>query len=87
MDKESESLLLKELKDLRVAMIDMGKYWKRQTSLRWNFVRGVIYGLGFFIGSALLTASIIYILTQLAGTDSNFGRLLENIVELNQKTR
>ena len=36
---------------------------KKQTSLRWNFYRGIIYGFGFFVGSVLLIGAVIYILS------------------------
>lgn len=45
---------------------------KRQTKVQeklanpwWNLWRGVMYGLGVFIGSALLAAILIWILSQI----------------------
>lgn len=57
------------------------KYEKRISSLAWNFWRGIVYGLGFFIGSALLAAFIIYLLGRIEG-GSVVGRYLHDFVEI-----
>jgi hypothetical protein len=87
-EKSNEELLRDDLKQLQNILDDLNKYQKRQASLRWNFWRGVFYGFGFFIGSVLLTAALVYVLGHL-GTDGNsvFGRFIENIVETVEKAR
>jgi hypothetical protein len=57
------------------------KYERRLSSLAWNFWRGIVYGLGFFIGSALLAALIIYILGRVED-GSAVGRYLQDFVEI-----
>lgn len=39
------------------------KLQEKQVSLYWNLFRGVIYGFGFFIGSALLVGILVYLLS------------------------
>jgi len=65
--------------ELKKTLLDMAKSQKKAASLWWNFLRGVFYGLGFFIGSAILAAAIIYILSKLEGWDI-FGGSIEQII-------
>jgi len=85
--QESDKLLIKELNELRTVLDDVKKYWKMQTSMRWNFLRGIMYGLGFFFGSAIIATAVIYILSHLGiNSESSFGRMIQKIVEsYNQK--
>lgn len=41
------------------------KYNKKLSSVWWTFLRGILYGLGFFIGSAILAAATIYVLSKI----------------------
>lgn len=82
MDKESEELLIKELKELRTVLIKVQEYWRKQSSLRWNFFRGILYGLGFFFGSAIIATALVYTLSHLGiSGESAFGRMIQKIVE------
>jgi len=82
MDKESEELLIKELKELRIVLTKVQEYWRKQASLRWNFYRGILYGLGFFFGSAIIATALIYLLSHLGiNGESSFGRMIQKIVE------
>ncbi|MEI7792515.1 MAG: hypothetical protein WCI57_03480 [Candidatus Berkelbacteria bacterium] len=82
MEKESEELLIKELKELRVVLTKVQEYWRKQASLRWNFYRGILYGLGFFIGSAIIATGLIYLMSHLGiSGESAFGRMIQKIVE------
>jgi uncharacterized membrane protein len=85
--QESDKLLIKELNELRTVLDDVKKYWKMQTSMRWNFLRGIVYGLGFFFGSAIIATTLIYLLSHLGiNGESSLGRMIEKIVEsYNQK--
>lgn len=51
---------------------------QRSNSLSWNFYKGVFYGFGFFIGSAIVVALIIFILDFLA-TIPFFSQIIEQI--------
>ena len=81
MDQNSDKLLSEDLRDLHEVLTEVKMYWKKQSSLRWNFLRGILYGFGFFVGSALIAAGIIYALAHL-GLDSNsfLGGFIEKIV-------
>jgi predicted membrane protein len=57
------------------------KYEKKLSSLWWNFCRGVVYGLGFFIGSAILAAVLIYILGRVDG-NGFIGRYFHDIITI-----
>lgn len=61
------------------------KYEKRISSLWWNFWRGIVYGLGFFIGSAILAAILIYVLGQVEG-QGFIGRNFKDIIEIIKNT-
>jgi hypothetical protein len=70
MDEESKELI----RELTIAQ-------RRVMRLSGVFWRGVFYGLGFFVGSALLAAVLILILTHIS-VDGNtfFGKLIQFIV-------
>jgi len=86
MNDNSEKMLSEDLRDLHDVLSELKLYWKKQSSLRWNFFRGILYGFGFFVGSALIAAGLLYLLSNL-GADSNsfFGRLIQNIVDIVEK--
>lgn len=81
-------MLKEDLHELHLILDDMRKYQQKQSSLRWNFWRGVFYGFGFFIGSAILVSALAYVLKHI-GADGNttFGRIIKDVVELFQSTR
>jgi len=64
------------------------KYEKMIVNPWRNLVRGIFYGFGFFIGSAILAAALIYVLSHL-GIDGNnfFSRAIKGIVEAADKYR
>lgn len=86
MNDNDQKMLSQDLHELHDVISSIKEYQRKQSSLTWNFWRGVIYGFGFFIGSALLAAALIYILTKV-GNDSFFGRFIQNIVNIVEKKR
>ena len=72
--------------ELRRSIERLTVYEKRLASLRYSFWRGVFYGFGFFIGSAILATVIISLLSQF-GADSFLGRILNRIIEVSQGGR
>lgn len=75
-----------EDRELINAIKNLSNYEKKISSLRWNFFRGIIYGFGFFIGSAILAAMMILILSRI-NTDSFIGRAIQRIVEVAEEQR
>lgn len=57
------------------------RYEKKLSSLSWNFLRGIFYGFGFFIGSAILAGVLILILSKIEGW-AYVGNYVHNIMEL-----
>jgi len=53
---------------------------QKQASLWLTFWRGVLYGFGFFVGSALLAAGLIYILTLMKSWGA-LGHILGQIAD------
>jgi len=88
MREEEESRLSTDLEELHNVLLDLKKIYLRQTSLLWNFWRGILYGFGFVIGSAILTTFLVVVLTHLGiRDDSAIGRLIDNIVSSLSKSR
>lgn len=58
----------------------------KQASLRWNFYRGVIYGFGFFIGSALLIGIIVWLLSSI-NTVPLIGEYTAKIIDFIQQNK
>jgi len=54
---------MSETTELRDAIRKLEAAQSKSLSLSWNFYRGIVYGLGFFIGGTLLIGFIIYILS------------------------
>lgn len=52
-------------KDLKELITNLVTYEKKISSVWWSFLRGIASGLGFFIGSAIVAAILIYVLTVL----------------------
>jgi hypothetical protein len=66
-------------------LIDIRSLQKKQASLGWNFWRGVFYGFGVFIGSVILVAAVVYVLTRLnIDNNSMIGQLIDRIVSVMQ---
>lgn len=88
MDQDSEKLLIKELKDLKVVLTEVKIYWKKQSSLRWNFLRGILYGFGFFIGATLIAAVFLFALTHLSiNSNSAAGKIIQAIINFAESKR
>ena len=78
----NESLLNQDLRELHSVLADLKKIEQKQTSLRWNFWRGVFYGFGAFIGSVVLTAAVVYFLTHISIDGSTVvGRFINNLIQ------
>lgn len=73
-------------------MIDQKKLNKlielqeKQVSLRWNFYRGIIYGFGFFIGSALLIGIILGLLSTI-NTVPIIGEYTAKVIDFIQQNK
>ena len=86
MEDRTISLLNEDLQDLHEVLEKLKDYQKKQSSLRWNFWRGVFYGFGFFVGTSILVSLLVYGLNHI-GADGNtwLGRVLKEVIELFQK--
>ncbi len=69
-----------EDEELKKSIRDLVRYNRKLSSVWWTFLRGILYGLGFFIGSAVLAAVLIYIFTKLEGWGL-IGDSIHNIFE------
>jgi len=58
----------------------------RSNNLWWAFFRGIFYGFGFFIGSAVLATIFIYIFSGLKSW-AYIGDLIEQIINIASKTQ
>lgn len=74
MDKICDKIKLEE------AIEDLASANRKQASLWLTFWRGVLYGFGFFVGSALLAAALVYILTLMKSWGA-IGNLLAQIAD------
>jgi len=72
--------------DLTKAIKELIFYEKRQTSIGWIFLRGVAYGLGFFIGSAILATVVILLLSKIEGLGI-IGGTVHQIIEAVKKPK
>ncbi|MEK9156332.1 MAG: DUF5665 domain-containing protein [Patescibacteria group bacterium] len=66
--------------DIIKAIRDLTEQNKRLASLKWNFWRGIVYGFGFSIGSILLVALFLWVLS-LFDTIPVIGRFISTIIE------
>lgn len=64
----------KELKKLTKAI-------KKSNNLWWSFLRGTTYGLGIIVGTAILFALLVYVLTRIEGW-AYIGQYAHNIMEM-----
>lgn len=72
----------KEITELSEEVNHLAKIEKKQASVWWTFLRAIMYGLGFFIGSAVLAAAVLLILSRLQGFGglSNFiDQIIQNV--------
>lgn len=74
-----------EDQELKKALEKMAETQKRSNSLALTFLKGIVNGLGFFIGSAILAAVLIYVLSKIEGW-STFGGFIKQILDASQKT-
>lgn len=58
-------VLCSKEKNLSAALLLLQKEIQKQNSLKYTFLRGVVYGFGVFVGSAILVGVLIYILSKL----------------------
>ena len=78
---------MEDNKDLKELVQELVKYEKKITSYWGSFMRGVLSGVGFFTGSAIITAAIIYVLTIIFRNSpmaSQFEDVLNTIKSLKQ---
>jgi len=54
---------------------------KRQVSIRFIFLKGVIYGLGTVVGATLLISIVSYIFVQVFGVEVIDTEAIQNIQE------
>lgn len=66
--------------ELIASLKNLARQEQKLASLRWTFYRGIIYGFGFFIGSILLVALFLYILS-FFDTAPVIGRFIKNILD------
>lgn len=71
--------------ELKYYTKQLARYERNLASLSWNFWRGVIYGFGFFIGSAILAAVLIYVLSKIQGW-AYIGDVIKQIIEITGNT-
>lgn len=62
------------------------KATEKSASVRWAFFRGIFYGLGFFIGSAILAAGLIYIFSKIEGWGF-IGNFIGEIMSTSEKIK
>lgn len=58
MEANSNELLLAEIRNLTVVVAKLDKH----QSVWYSFVRGIMSGLGYFVGAAFLVGIVIYFL-------------------------
>jgi|GEM_PF-1260525 len=81
--ENNETLFRKDLEDFRTIIAEIRIYQKKQASLKWNFWRGVFYGFGFFVGSALIATALVYILDKISVNGNGFfTEIIRKIVEV-----
>ena len=54
---------MSETTELAEAVKELNTNQQKVVSLSWNFYRGILYGLGFFVGGTLIVGSIIYLMS------------------------
>lgn len=69
-----------EVTDLTTEITRLRTAEEKNNSLKWNFLRGVVTGLGFFIGSVIIVGIVISLLS-LFDSLPIIGDLVSGIVE------
>lgn len=69
-----------EITDLTTEITRLRTAEEKNNSLKWNFLRGVVTGLGFFIGSVIIVGIVISLLS-LFDSLPIIGDLVSGIVE------
>jgi hypothetical protein len=54
---------MSETSELTAAIKKLDEKQTKIVSLPWNFYRGMIYGLGFFVGGTLLVGFLLYLMS------------------------
>ncbi len=72
-DKQIE-VLTKEIKALNITNKKIASFW-------WTVLRGIAYGFGVVLGTAILTAFSIFILIKIEGW-AYIGRYAANILDI-----
>lgn len=49
--------------DLKQSIDRLEKSQRKLASWRWTFLRGIAYGLGFFVGGTVIVGLLIYVLS------------------------
>ena len=70
----------KEIKELTKEVGELAEAEKKQASPIWTFLRGAMYGLGIFFGSAILAAVVIYVLSKLQSWGA-VGSFIHQIIQ------
>lgn len=68
-------------KDTTELLHDLVIQETKNASLKWNFLRGIFYGFGVSIGSVILVALFLYILSLFANTPV-IGEFFKRIMDL-----
>lgn len=77
-----------EDQEIKKVLAQMVEAQKKSNSLRLTFWRGVFYGFGVFVGSAVLVALLIYVLTRLNVDGNTFlGKIIHKILEIVSKSK
>ena len=74
-------------KDLKELVSELTYYERNIASLWWSFLRGIVSGLGFFVGSAIVAAILVYVLTIIfrnSPVSSQFQDLMTTIKSIKQ---
>ena len=59
---------------------------KKSNSLGWNFLKGISYGFGFFVGSAILVSILVYCLAFLKIDGNTFsGKVIQKVISTAQQ--
>ena len=80
MDHQDHDLgsIMRRLEESNKALV---KSNRKVGSVWWSFLRGVMYGFGVFIGSALLVTAFLYILSKVEGW-AFIGNYAHNILSI-----
>lgn len=76
----------KQFIELKEALAYLAEQERKTASLRFTFLRGIVYGFGFFIGSILLVALFVWLLSKLNTTPliGNYTDQIYNAIKQKQ---